>query len=67
MNNVIELSARRQGKSDRLRRVVEYILSQGQTIVIGTADYERRIKELRHWFPEAKLEKINIGIKVSNG
>ena len=64
MNNVIEINSKRSMPS--ILRVVHYILAQNQTIIIGTDSIERRMKELEIWFPDAKLEIVDIGIKICN-
>lgn len=64
MNNVIALISKRSMPATF--RVVDYILSHNQTIVIGTDDIKGRMKELEIWFPNAKLEAVELGIKISN-
>ena len=67
MTNIIDLSARRQGKRNSLVKVIEYVLAQDQSIVIGTSFIENKMEELRCWFPDAKLEVVELGIRISNG
>ncbi len=64
---IINMAERRQGKSNKLKSTIEWILSQDQSIVIGTFFIDKRLEELRCWFPDAKLEVVEMGIKISNG
>ena len=64
---IINLSSKRQTKHNSMIKVIEYVLSQDQSIVIGTSSVERRLEELRCWFPNARLEVVELGIKISNG
>ena len=65
MTNVIKLNEKRQAPP--IIRIVNWILSHNQTIVIGTSDIEGRMRELASWFPDARLEVVELGIKISNG
>ena len=65
MGELIKLNEKR--KAPPIIRIVNWILSHNQTIVIGTSSVERRIEELRCWFPDARLEVVEMGIKISNG
>ena len=65
MTNIIKLNEKRTAPP--IIRIVNWILSHNQTIVIGTSSVERRMKELESWFPDAKLEAVELGIKISNG
>lgn len=62
--NIISLSARRQGKSERLKYVVELVLAKDQTLIVGTSYPEQRYKELSTMFPNAKLEIVKLGVKI---
>lgn len=64
MNNIISISARREGKSEKLKYVVELVLARDQSLVVGTAYPEQRYKELSTMFPNAKLEIVKLGIKI---
>lgn len=64
-NNIIDLNSKRSMPS--LIRIVRWILTNDQTIVIGTSSIECRMKELEIWFPDARLEVVEMGIKISNG
>ena len=63
--NVIRLNEKRQAPP--IIRIVNWILSHNQTIVIGTSSVEKRLRELEVWFPEARLEVVEMGIRISNG
>lgn len=65
MAEVIDLNSKRSMPS--MLRIVHWILTNDQTIVIGTSSIERRMKELEVWFPNARLEVVEMGIKISNG
>ena len=64
-NNIISLNTKR--KASPLIRIIQAVLDQDQSIVIGTSHVEHRMKELKAWFPDAKLEAVELGIKISNG
>lgn len=64
MNNIISISARREGKSEKLKYVVELVLARDQSLVVGTAYPEQRYKELSTMFPNAKLEIVKLGVKI---
>ena len=64
MNNIIELSARRQGKSEKLKHVVELILARDQSLIVGTSYPKLRYDELQIMFPDAKLEIVGYGVKI---
>lgn len=66
MSNVIDLSSKRQAKANSIFKVIAYILSQNQATVIGTNSADKMLRELRARFPDAKLEVVEIGIKISN-
>ena len=65
MDNVISLNSKR--KAPPISRVINWVLSHDKVIVIGTSHVEHRMKELEAWFPDAKLEVVELGIKISNG
>ena len=64
MNNIIELSARREDKSRRLKYVIGLVLARDQSLIVGTANPKLRYNELRDMFPEAQLEMMKYGVKV---
>jgi hypothetical protein len=65
MTNIIKLNDKRQ--SPPIIRIVNWILSHNQTIVIDTSSVEKRLRELEIWFPDARLEVVDMGIRISNG
>ncbi len=65
MTNVIQLNEKRQARP--IVRVINWVLSHDKVIVIGTSDVEGRMRELASWFPDARLEAVELGIKISNG
>ena len=65
MGDLINLNTKRKARP--IIRVIDWVLSHNKTIVIGTSNVEGRMKELESWFPEAKLEAVELGIKISNG
>ena len=64
MTNVIQLSEKRHNKFIRFKRVLEYVLDQCQTLIVGTATPNQRLIELRELFPDAELEIVDLGIKI---
>ena len=48
-------------------RIVRWRLQQDQIIVIGTNNKIGLAKELEIWFPNARLEAVELGIRISNG
>lgn len=64
MGDLISLNSKR--KAPPIIRIVQAVLDQNQSIVIGTSHIEHRMKELESWFPDAKLEAVELGIKISN-
>lgn len=64
MNNIISLSARRQGKSERLKYVIAHMLASGQSIIVGTEKPQQRYNEIKEMFPDAELEIVKLGVKV---
>lgn len=64
MTNIIQLSEKRHNKFIRFKRVLEHVLDQGQTLIVGTATPNQRLIELRELFPDAELEIVDLGIKI---
>lgn len=64
MTNVIDLTSRRHMPA--IIRIVKFVLSEGKEITIGSSDVPRRYRELEFWFPEAKLEIVDMGVKICN-
>lgn len=61
MNNVIQLDT----KLHRFYSVIRRALEMKQPIIVGTSNPQDRVKELQRQFPEALIEIVEIGIKVS--
>lgn len=61
MNNVIHLDT----KLHRFYSVIRRALEMKQTIIVGTSNPHDRIKELQRQFPEAQIEIVDVGVKVS--
>lgn len=64
MNNIISISAKRHGKTEKLKHVVELVLARGQSLIVGTNYPEQRYKEFSTMFPNAKLEIVKFGVKI---
>lgn len=64
MTNIIQLSEKRYNKFMRFKKVLEYVLNQGQTLIVGTATPNQRLIELRELFPDVELEIVDLGIKI---
>ena len=64
MINIIQLSEKRHNKFIRFKRVLERVLDQGQTLIVGTDTPNQRLMELRELFPDAELEIVDLGIKI---
>lgn len=61
MTNVIHLDTRLH----RFYSVIRRALEMKQPIIVGTSNPQDRVKELQRQFPEALIEIVEIGIKVS--
>lgn len=61
MNNVIHLDT----KLHRFYGVIRRALEMKQPIIVGTSNPNDRLKELQRQFPEAMIEIVDIGVKVS--
>lgn len=64
MTNIIDIASKRQGKSNRLRYVINYVLSKGETLIVGTSRPQERYNELQALFPDANIEITEMGIKI---
>lgn len=61
MTNVIHLDT----KLHRFYSVIRRALEMKQPIIVGTSNHQDRAKELQRQFPEALIEVVDIGVKVS--
>jgi hypothetical protein len=61
MSNVIYLDT----KLHRFYGVIRRALEMKQPIIVGTSNAPDRMRELQRQFPEAMIEIVEIGVKVS--